>query len=294
MRLPMSPIKIVVTGANGQLGRELQMIAADYPLFEFIFLSKDDLPIEHLGEVQDFFKKTEPTHCINCAAYTAVDKAESEKEKAFLINGESVGVLASICKSTETKFIHISTDYVFDGNSSKPLKEVDATMPLNVYGASKLNGEILATQNNSDSIIIRTAWLYSAFGNNFVRTMIRLMGEKKSINVVSDQIGSPTYAGDLANTIMQIISSGKFVSGIYHYSNEGETSWYEFAIAIKEMIGSNCEVNPIPASQYPTPAKRPQYSLLDKTKIKTIYDVEIPEWKSSLRKCINQLVRKEV
>ena len=290
----MSPVKIVVTGANGQLGKELQMISVDYPLFEFIFLSKDDLPIHHREEVQDFFKKTEPTHCINGAAYTAVDKAESEKENAFLVNGESVGVLASICKSTETKFIHISTDYVFDGNSAKPLKEDDATMPINVYGASKLSGEILAMQNNKDSMIIRTAWLYSAFGNNFVKTMIRLMSEKKSINVVSDQIGSPTYAADLAKTIMQIISSGKFVSGIYHYSNEGEISWYEFALAIKEMIGSNCQVNPIPASQYPTPAKRPQYSLLDKTKIKTSYGIEIPEWKSSVARCIKQLVRKEV
>jgi len=290
----MSVIKIVVTGASGQLGKELNKISIDYPQCEFIFLSKEGLSIHHTEQVQLFFKTTQAEFCINCAAYTAVDKAESERDMAFLINGESVGVLSAACKSSGTKLIHISTDYVFDGNSGKPLKEEDATIPINIYGASKLKGEKLAMQNNNDSMIIRTAWLYSTFGNNFVKTMIRLMREKESINVVSDQIGSPTYAADLAKVIMQIISSSKFVAGIYHYSNEGQVSWYEFAVAIRELINSKCQVNPIPASQYPTPAKRPQYSLLDKTKIKAVYGIEIPDWKSSLIRCIDQLKQREV
>jgi dTDP-4-dehydrorhamnose reductase len=290
----MSAIKILVTGANGQLGRELQKISGNYPEFKFLFKSKENFPIHNEYEIRRFFQHEEPTHCINCAAYTAVDKAETEKETAFLVNGESVGILAAACMEWKTKLIHISTDYVFDGNSSRPLKEDDETIPINVYGASKLKGESLALQNNHESIVIRTAWLYSSFGNNFVKTMLRLMRERESINVVSDQIGTPTYAADLAETIMQIIKNKKFVPGIYHYSNEGRISWYDFAETIKELINSKCKVNPIPASQYPTPAKRPHYSLLDKTKIKNTYNIEIPEWKSSLIKCIDQIKKDEV
>jgi len=290
----MSTSRILITGANGQLGKELRKISLASPDSEYFFLSKDEMPIQAAQKVDEIFEKIRPTHCINCAAYTAVDKAESEKEKAFLINSEAVGILASACKSSKTKLFHISTDYVFDGNSSNPLKEDDTTNPINVYGQSKLSGELLALKNNEDTVIIRTAWLYSSFGNNFVKTMIRLMKERDAINVVSDQIGSPTYAGDLANAILKIIISGKFIPGVYNYSNEGQISWFEFASSIRELIGSSCIVKPIPASQYPTPAKRPHYSLLDKTKIKNTYGLEIADWKSSLVKCIDQIKKEEV
>jgi dTDP-4-dehydrorhamnose reductase len=202
-------------------------------------------------------------------------------------------VLASVCSSFNIKLIHISTDYVFDGDSSIALKEEDPTAPLNLYGASKRMGEELALKNNQDSIILRTSWLYAEFGNNFVNTMIRLMKERESINVVDDQVGSPTYAGDLGKVILEIIASGKFIPGIYHYSNEGRISWYEFALAIKEMIHSNCQVNPIPSTEYPMPAKRPRFSLLDKTKIKRVYGIKIPDWKSSLADCIKKEKKKE-
>ncbi len=226
---------------------------------------------------------------IHCAAYTAVDKAESEKEKAFLANATAPGLIAGLLSENRTKLIHISTDYVFDGNSSMPLTEEAVTNPVNFYGLSKLEGERLVLKNNPDSMIIRTSWLYSAFGNNFVKTMIRLMKDRESIQVVADQTGSPTYAGDLANAMMQILESGKFVPGIYHYSNEGEASWFEFATEIKRLTGSTCRILPIPSSGYPTPAKRPAYSLLDKSKIRTIYGLNIPVWQSSLSFCIDQL-----
>lgn len=283
--------KIVITGANGQLGQELGAASTNYPQFEFIFLTKDDLQISDETSVKNFFAETQLSFCINCAAYTAVDKAESEKEKAFLINAEAVGIIAAACKSSNTKLIHLSTDYVFDGNSSTPLTEDDTVSPINIYGESKLKGEELAFKNNDQTIVIRTSWVYSEFGNNFVKTMIRLMKEKESINVIDDQIGSPTYAADLANAIMQIISSEKFTPGIYNYSNDGRISWYEFATAIKELIDSSCKINPIPTAQYPTPAKRPHFSLLDKRKIKETYNIEIADWKKSLAVCINRLLK---
>jgi dTDP-4-dehydrorhamnose reductase len=289
----MNKLRIIVTGANGQLGKEIQALSLKYPSLDFIFLSRLDLSINDVEEVQHFFQRTEPSVCINCAAYTAVDKAETEKEIAFLINGESVGTIAAACRQSNCKLIHISTDYVFDGSSPQPLNEDDPTNPISVYGASKLRGEELALAKNEETIIIRTSWVYSEFGNNFVKTMIRLMNEKESINVVSDQIGSPTYAADLAEIILHIISRKKFVPGIYNYSNEGEISWYDFAIAIKELIRSKCKVNPIPASQYPTPAKRPHYSLLDKTKIISIYAVSIKGWRESLASCIAKIKKQE-
>jgi len=277
---------ILVTGSNGQLGKELQQLAVVYPQYKFVFASREDLKLHHFPLVENFFLATKPQYCINCAAYTAVDKAESEKDMAMLVNGEAVGHLAAICKKYQTKLIHISTDYVFDGESETPYKEDDTTNPKNVYGASKLLGEQLCMKENADSIIIRTSWVYSSFGHNFVKTMMRLMSERNEINVVSDQIGSPTYAADLAKTILDIIASGKWESGIYHYSNEGKISWYEFAVAIKELTGSNCSINPIPTSAYPTPAKRPHYSLLDKERIKAVFQITVPSWKSSLQKCI--------
>lgn len=277
---------ILVTGSNGQLGKELQQLAYAYPQYKFVFASREDLKLHHFPLVENFFLATKPQYCINCAAYTAVDKAENEKEMAMLVNGEAVGHLGAICKKYQTKLIHVSTDYVFDGESETPYKEDDKTNPKNVYGASKLLGEQLCMKENADSIIIRTSWVYSSFGHNFVKTMMRLMSERNEINVVNDQIGSPTYAADLAKTILDIIAYGKWESGIYHYSNEGKISWYEFAVAIKELTGSNCSINPIPTSAYPTPAKRPHYSLLDKERIKAVFQITVPSWKSSLQRCI--------
>jgi dTDP-4-dehydrorhamnose reductase len=282
--------KILVTGANGQLGRELQQLAPAFPQFEFIFADRTTLNLDNPGTVTDIFTREQPAWCINCAAYTAVDKAESEKDLAFLINGEAVGHLAAACRATNTRLIHISTDYVFDGLSATPLKESDPTNPINTYGASKLAGEQQALQHNPDAtLIIRTSWVYSEFGNNFVKTMIRLMKEKPAINVVSDQIGSPTYAADLAAAILHIIAAPTFVPGRYHYSNEGEISWYQFASAIRDLTHSTCTVNPIPTSQYPTPAKRPHYSLLDKSLIRDTYHLSIPDWRPSLITCLARL-----
>lgn len=285
----MSKPIVLVTGANGQLGSELRAAAAQYTSFEFLFPGRDELSITDSHSLHEFFLVHKPDFCINCAAYTAVDKAESEQEKAFETNAYAAGELAKICAQTKTRFIHISTDYVFDGQSPEPYTEEDNTSPINVYGASKLKGEELCKKNNPDSIIIRTAWVYSSFGHNFVKTMLRLMKEKNSINVVNDQVGAPTYAADLAAAILCIISSNSWRPGIYHYSNKGKISWYEFAVAIKELSGSSCLVHPIPSSQYPTPAKRPSFSLLNTEKIRNTFYLEIPDWKFSLAKCIELL-----
>ncbi len=284
---------ILVTGSGGQLGMEIWKLSDHFPSYKFLFTTKEELPIDNFKFVKNFFEQQQIHHCINCAAYTAVDKAESDKEKAFVINADAAGNLASICKAHQAQFIHISTDYVFDGTSSIPYKEEDAISPINMYGASKLRGEELVLNNNPAAVIIRTSWVYSSFGNNFVKTMLRLLGEKESINVVSDQYGSPTYAADLAEAIMTIIekeNAEHSPSGIFNYCNKGVISWYEFANAIKDYIQSNCSVNPIPASAYPTPAKRPQYSVLDTTKIKATYGVAIPNWKDSLQKCLAFLI----
>jgi dTDP-4-dehydrorhamnose reductase len=280
---------ILVTGSNGQLGKELQQLADAYPQYKFVFASREDLKLHHFPLVENFFLTVKPQYCINCAAYTAVDKAENEQDLAMLVNGEAVGHLAAICKKYQTKLIHISTDYVFDGESEIPYKEEDATNPMNVYGKSKLLGEQLCIKENESSIIIRTSWVYSSFGHNFVKTMMRLMRERNEINVVNDQIGSPTYAADLAKAILEIIASGKWESGFYHYSNEGKISWFEFAVAIKEMMNSNCKINPIATSAYPTPAKRPHFSLLNKQKIADVFAIQVPYWKESLQKCMTEI-----
>jgi len=294
----MQPPKILVTGANGQLGRELQELAPAFPQFAFSFHDRTTLDIDNPEKITATITREQPAWCINCAAYTAVDKAESEKDKAFQINATAVGWLAAACRNTGTRLIHISTDYVFDGQSATPLKETDPTHPINTYGASKLEGEHQALRQHPDgALIIRTSWVYSEFGNNFVKTMIRLMKERPSINVVSDQIGSPTYAADLAAAILQIITAPTFVPGLFHYSNEGQLSWYEFALAIRDLTAirdpdltaSPCTVNPIPTSQYPTPAKRPHYSLLDKTLIRQTYLLSIPAWRPSLATCLARL-----
>jgi dTDP-4-dehydrorhamnose reductase len=290
----MAKPTILVTGANGQLGKEIQQLEKAYPLFTFLFLSRADLPIHHFELVSNFFAASKPAFCINCAAYTAVDKAETEKDLAMLVNAEAVGVLASVCKLYKTRFIHISTDYVFDGSSSVPYKEDHPTNPVNFYGQTKLKGEELCLVHEPESIVIRTSWVYSEFGNNFVKTMIRLMKEKESINVVSDQRGAPTYAADLAKLILHIIeatnSSGSFwKAGVYHYSNKGNISWYDFAVAIKDAIGSSCKVNPIPTTAYPTPAKRPSFSAFDTQKIQAAFGINIPAWEDSLKICIRQI-----
>ncbi|MBM3415818.1 MAG: dTDP-4-dehydrorhamnose reductase [Bacteroidetes bacterium] len=286
--------KILVTGANGQLGKELQQLAPGFPDYEFIFLSKEDLPIHHFEMVRHYFSVYHPAYVINCAAYTAVDRAETEKERSCQINGEAVGVLAAICKENNCRLIHISTDYVFDGTATVPYKEEDTTNPQSAYGASKLEGEQQAMQFNPDCIIIRTSWVYSEYGKNFVKTMVKLMGEKKEIHVVNDQVGSPTYAADLAEAILQIIANcqSSIVNcqgGIYHFSNTGIINWYDFALAIKELTGSTCKINPIPTSQYPTPAKRPAYSVLDTAKIQKVFGIRLKEWKDSLKACISKL-----
>jgi len=284
--------KILVTGANGQLANEIKTIAFQYPEYEFIFTTKEELPVENTEAVKSFFQKNKIGYCINCAAYTAVDKAESEKEKAFLINAGGAGNLAEICNNHQTKLIHISTDYVYDGSGNIPLKEENKTAPLNIYGSSKLKGEELVLEKNPAALIIRTSWVYSSFGNNFVKTMLRLFKEKNEINVVSDQYGSPTYAADLALTTMMFvekIQQGNLLSGIFNYCNEGIITWFEFAEAIKSLVNSKCLINPIPTSSYKTAAKRPQYSVLDTSKIKQSLQISIPGWKDSLGKCIEIL-----
>jgi dTDP-4-dehydrorhamnose reductase len=280
---------IMVTGSNGQLGKELQHIAAFFPQFDFNFLSREDLPIHHFEMVRHYFNVFHPAFLINCAAYTAVDRAEQEKERAFQVNGEAVGVLAAICKEHHCKLIHISTDYVFDGTSTVPYKEDSPTNPQSVYGASKLEGEKQALQFNPDSLIIRTSWVYSEFGKNFVKTMLKLLQGKDEIKVVNDQVGSPTYAKDLAEVLLQIISSQQWIPGIFNFSNEGIISWYDFAVAIKELSGSTCTVSSIPTSQYPTLAKRPAYSVFDQSKILETFNVGLKGWKESLTACLSRL-----
>lgn len=280
---------ILVTGANGQLGSELRQLSLKYPTYNFLFTSKEELAIENTDSLHKFFEKQQINYCINCAAYTAVDKAETETEKAFLINADAAGFLASTCSDHQTKLIHISTDYVYDGTSKQALKEEDAVAPLNVYGWSKLKGEELVLNHNSSALIIRTSWVYSVYGNNFVKTMLRLFKEKESISVVNDQYGCPTYAADLAQIIMHFIEgmeNNNQYNGIVNYSNSGVTTWFDFAMAIKEFVNSSCNIFPVPASQYPTPAKRPQYSVLDTSKIKKMLNIDIPSWKESLHKCL--------
>jgi dTDP-4-dehydrorhamnose reductase len=298
-----SRLKIMVTGANGQLGKELKEISPLYPQFDFLFLSREDLPIHYFELVRNFFETMEPDYCINCAAYTAVDRAELDKELAFQVNGEAVGVLAAVCKEHSTRFIHLSTDYVFDGRATTPYTENFPPHPINVYGASKLEGEKQALQLNPGCIIIRTSWLYSSYGKNFVKTMMRLMNERNEVGVVNDQVGSPTYAADLCEAILKIISdfsSGNFrdrnsdmTPGIYHFSNEGVISWYEFALAIKEITGSHCAVKPLTTAEYPADARRPAYTVLDNSKIKNTFGIRQKNWKESLAVCIEKIKKQK-
>ena len=281
--------KILVTGANGQLGKELRDLAVQFSAYEFLFLSREDMPIHHFELVRHFFDQFKPDFCINCAAYTAVDRAESENELAKLINTESVDILSAVAAAADCRFLHISTDYVYSGDGSRPYIETDPTGPLSVYGKTKLDGEIAAIKNDPLAVIIRTSWVYSVYGHNFVKTMLRLMKDRPEISVVSDQIGSPTYAADLASCIMHIICSTDWHPGVYNFSNEGQISWFEFALEIARITASSCVVRPIPTSAYPTPAQRPQYSVMDKHKICQTYGLDLNNWKESLSKCINEL-----
>lgn len=288
---------ILITGANGQLGMEFRSISAIFPQFNFLFASRNELAIENKDELARYFDAHQIDYCINCAAYTAVDKAESDQENAFLINGNAVGDLAEICKKHRSHFIHISTDYVYDGQKSKPLKEEDAVNPKNVYGWSKLKGEELAFSRNATTLIIRTSWVYSSFGSNFIKTMLRLFRQKTEINVVSDQLGSPTYAGDLASAIMELVTNmenGATYSGIYNYSNSGITTWYDLAVAIRDLTHLSCKIHPVPTSAYPTPAVRPKYSVMDTSKIQSVLNDKIPEWQQSLKKCLSKIENEQL
>ena len=283
--------KVLITGADGQLGNEMRHLFESYSQFEFFPTDIAELDLCNKQAIDNFIIANEIDYIVNCAAYTAVDKAEDEIDLCYKINRDAVENLAKAA-SGKAKVIHVSTDYVFNGQGKKPYKETEPTNPQSVYGKSKQEGEAVLLKNCKESIIIRTAWLYSSFGNNFVKTMICLGQERDSLNVVADQTGTPTYAADLAKAIMDIIVFDEinqlFPAGIYHYSNEGICTWYDFALKIHELAGiTTCKVNPITTGQYPTKAKRPMYSVLDKTKIQETFGLEIPEWERSLKKCIN-------
>lgn len=285
--------RILITGANGQLGNEMRVLFDSYSQFEFFPTDIAELDLCEKQAVENFIHVNKIDYIVNCAAYTAVDKAEDDIELCYKINCDAVENIAKAA-SGKAKIIHVSTDYVFDGKGKHPYKETDATNPQSVYGKSKRAGEEILMKNCKESIILRTAWLYSSFGNNFVKTMIRLGKEREALNVVSDQTGTPTYAADLAKAIMDIIVFSEehqiFPAGIYHYSNEGICSWYDFTLKIHEMAGiTTCQVSPITTDQYPTRATRPMYSVLDKKKIKETFGIEIPEWKESLKNCIEKL-----
>ncbi|TWH99134.1 dTDP-4-dehydrorhamnose reductase [Flavobacterium tiangeerense] len=283
--------KILITGGTGQLGSELKVLAMGLSQYEFVFPDRSQLNLEQTESIVGFLEDIKPDCIINCAAYTAVDQAEQEPEIADAINHLAVCILAEWSFEHKAQFLHVSTDYVFEGTAVFPLKEEDATNPQNEYGKSKLKGEIAAIDANPETIIIRTSWVYSQFGANFVKTMLRLMQERDRLNVVQDQIGSPTYAKDLAEGILHIINTEEWQPGTYHYSNEGIISWFEFAIDIKEIAGRKCELFGISSASYPTPAKRPAYSLLNTAKIKNTFGITIPHYRDSLEKCIEQLIK---
>ncbi|MBW1619249.1 dTDP-4-dehydrorhamnose reductase [Empedobacter falsenii] len=282
--------RILVTGANGQLGQSILEQSKNYKEIECFFVTRNELDITNEELINHYFEDKSFDFVINCAAYTAVDKAEDDQENAYLVNAKATEFLAKITNQKGIPFIHVSTDYVFDGTEAQPRLETDQTNPIGVYGQTKLDGENLALENNPKTIILRTAWVYSRFGNNFVKTMLRLFNDKDSISVVADQIGSPTNAIDLADAILTIISNDDLTYGIFNYSNEGKCSWFEFAQKIKEFSNSTIEINPVPTSAYPTKAKRPAYSLLDKSKIKEVYQFDIPTWEDSLKKELKHLI----
>ncbi len=282
-------MNILLTGCNGQLGNEIQLLEKDYGQHRFFNTDVAELDITNQLAVADFVGRNEIDGIINCAAYTAVDKAEDNKELCTTLNTVAPAYLAAVVEKRGGWIVHVSTDYVFNGKAHKPYMETDTPSPDSVYGSTKLAGELGVQKFCKRAMVIRTAWLYSTFGNNFVKTMIRLGKEREELGVVFDQIGTPTYAGDLAKAIMTAVEKG-IKPGVYHFSNEGVTSWYDFTKAIHRIAGiTTCKVRPIHTSEYPTPANRPHFSVLDKTKIKETYDMEIPYWEESLQKCIERL-----
>ncbi|WP_417886538.1 dTDP-4-dehydrorhamnose reductase [Zunongwangia sp.] len=283
---------ILITGSNGQLGQSIQkeyQNLLNKEQFNFFFKDSAELDITDTKSVIEDFQKNKYQYCINCAAYTAVDQAEIEKEKALAINAEAVSNLAEVCKANQTILIHISTDFVFSGIKPFPYKETAKTQPAGIYGETKLKGEQIIQQHLSRYFILRTSWLYSEFGNNFLKTMLRLGQEREELSVVFDQVGTPTYARDLAQVILKIIITNSNDFGLYHYSNEGVASWYDFAIAIFEKKNITCNVKSILSEEYPTLAKRPAFSVLDKQKVKAVFSLEIPYWQKSLKNCIDKL-----
>ena len=287
-------MKVLITGSNGQLGSEIKELASDYENLECIFRDLPELDICDTETLTTIISDQHINAVINCAAYTAVDKAEEEEQIAQKVNSEGVLNLVDALKKVDGKLIHISTDYVFDGNHSQPYKESDPVSPIGVYGETKRAGELAVLNSSIDSIVIRTSWLYSVYGNNFVKTMLRLGNQKKSIQVVSDQKGTPTFAKDLAKTCLDILSNAGSTNistkgSLYHYSNEGVTSWYDFAKAIMVISNIDCNIIPIETKDYPTQAVRPLYSVLDKSKITSDFKVTIPHWRDSLTNCIKKI-----
>ena len=288
-------MNILVTGSNGQLGSEIKDLAANYKDSIFFFKDLPELDICNSDQLGVFFTENKINTVINCAAYTAVDKAEEESIIATKVNSEGVLNLVNALNKVNGKLIHISTDYVFDGDHFLPYKESDVISPIGVYGKTKRKGELAVIKSKLDAIVIRTSWLYSSYGNNFVKTMLRIGKQKEELGVIFDQVGTPTYARDLAKTCLEILCGGSSVNiskngNLYHYSNEGVASWYDFAISIMKIGGENCKVKPIQTKDYPTLAKRPQYSVLNKSKIKTDFKIEIPYWRDSLKDCIEKII----
>ncbi len=282
-------MSILITGCNGQLGNEMQLLESQYPQYQWYNTDVQELDISNQQAIEQFVTAHEIDGIVNCAGYTAVDKAEENEELCTMLNQHAPAYLAAAVEKRGGWMVHISTDYVFDGTHHTPYVETDEPCPNSVYGRTKLAGEQEVMQHCKRSVIIRTAWLYSTFGNNFVKTMIRLGKERPELGVIFDQIGTPTYAGDLAKVIMAVVEKG-IMPGIYHFSNEGVISWYDFTKAIHRLAGiTTCHVRPLHTTEYPTPANRPHYSVLDKTKIKTVYGIEIPYWEESLKDCIEKL-----
>lgn len=284
-------MRILVTGSKGQLGNEIRVLAGDYPDFDFIYTDIEELDITDPLMVESFFIANKPQVIINCAAYTAVDKAESDEATAFLINATAVENLAKSAATIGALFVQISTDYVFDGKSYLPYSETDETNPQSAYGRTKLAGENAVFKYAGKGLILRTSWLYSAFGNNFVKTMTKYGIEREELNVVYDQVGTPTYARDLAKAILDIVPAAMQHSGteLYHYSNEGVASWYDFAKIVIDLSGISCDIKPIRTKDYPLPAPRPSFSVLSKSRIKEIYKIRIPYWSDSVKDCIQRL-----
>lgn len=282
-------MNVLVTGGNGQLALCIKEVSENLSEYNFIFLDYEDLNITNKEDVDIFFNNNNISYCVNCAAFTNVDKSENEKETSKKVNEDGALFLAKACATNNVKLIQISTDFVFDGKQSFPYKEGDPSNPLGVYGQTKLNGELAVIESINTYFIIRTSWLYSEYGNNFLKTMLRLGNERDEISVVYDQVGTPTYAKDLAEVIIKIITNNNKNYGVYHYSNEGVASWYDFAKAIFDESNTKVNLLPIKSEAYPLPSKRPSYSVLDKEKIKNALNISIPYWRDSLKKCLENL-----